>query len=1142
MKHGINLMKRYIIIFALVLSGMLMTGCSRDADVVTPGAVSTTVPVSPSGTIYPQLISVYPENSATGIPVDTDIVLVFSKPIDTSTVTSGISISPAATYAHSLISGGRGVVITPDSDLNYGTTYTVTISTDIEDTNGNALTTGGSFTFTTAADNSVSLQPRVINGTQYPSVGATGVPIGQPYVEVTFTEEVDNVTNATFTVYAGALDVHFGAPTSADNKTWRLQIDTALADYSTVYTVTLTTAIYKLGDATSTLYDNGYLTWSYTTVADQASAAAAINDIWVESITDDTAVINFTTSKPYTNTDSYIEYDTDGAPFSWSQVDTVAGDKTFHTITLSGLNAGTLYYFRGWLDLDSDATVDPGDAFSSLFSFRTVNDATVNDEVSSIAGDQDELVLLQTNGAGSYAFWVSGGGDIYGQFFSAGAGTEQWGDGGASLSTPGTQNGIIAISDGFNEAILVYNDTNNLYSKMVDTAGLKAAWGYAAGDQGRNLGLAIKAGSSYSACIVHERPDIISSGIADMPANGVSTNLLFDADTDFSALGLADNDLLIWDNGGTWTSNVLYNTDSFNIYRYVLRSDANISLNSYDYYLAEQTSSMSGSVDSIVNATTFQADDLGFTFGNGNPGDAIHCNGSTWAIIVSKTLIGGFVYEIVTNSPHGLSAGQPYIIYPGIGVSYTSEAVTNPLWDADPIPLFNPGTTILTGDYVVNENNNTAAASCETVSLIDLSRDTDYALRLSADIMNNNDIYSIIRMPLSISYRNVGYTRPGVPADFTLTDTFADYVAASVVSGDIVYNIDNNLSAMVLSRDSGTQLTLSADIFNAVNNKYIIYQKRGFLVAYVDASDYIRARAFNVADGSALGAAFNVCTNGTNSDPVAVSDGAGNAIIFYEKSGNIYVKKVSAKGEFFAAWGANADQASDAGITVVAGYTIVQALPDMATGGTGGAYLLADNGSGSFQLIHVAGSTGGVTTIATVTGYNPQMAVDYDGGAYNRVIIVSRSINTIYYYIQARGYRMGGGLLWGPVNVSLNTATYNCVQPSITMDNNTAAADGFYVAWFDARYFNPSGYTIYAKRYDSSATLVAPWDVNGVLISTPTSLGYDHPLYMRLLYNYDNIVGAPYGLLPIWLDYRTYATTGTDIYYQRVNDSGALIP
>jgi len=1167
MKTGIKHIINNVLMFFLVTSFFaFFSGCGGEADTVTPAAISVSTTGSLTGTVYPQIVSVYPESGSTNIPVDTNIVIVFSKPILDTSISGQVSINNGATIdtgSPTLVSDGNTVILNISSgDLLYNTNYTVTIGTGITDTDGHALSSGGPFSFTTAASTATAQQPRVITASRSPSSGATDVNMSLDYVWVTFTDYVTlaSVTAAgNFTVTDSSLaDVTSGPPVgvgddnpetaSVDYQTYRIPINTAALLYGETYTATLTTSICT--DAGIFLY-NSDLTWTFQTVSYQGSGVPAISDIWVSSVTDTTATIMFTTSLPVEEGNCYAVYDivtgVDSSDTHVVEVLSSTDKTTLHTVTVTGLNPLTYYYFIAGVDTTSDSIVD---VTSSQIEFYTATNATVNSNLAEAATltDQNGLVLLQTggtttsNGTGAYAFWVHDGGDIYGQYFGSSDGLPKWGAGtGTAVSShANTQNGIVAITDGFARAVIIYNDSNSLYAKMVyDSTGINFTWpgnGSAANLQGIDLGLAIKAGSSYSACIVHERPDIISYGTTEMPVDGTATNLLYDADVDFTLLGLANNDLLVWDNGGTWTGNVLYNTDSFNVFNYVLRSAAGIGLSSYTYYLADQVVTTSGTADAGTNATTLISDtDSDFLLVAA--GDIIYdASGPGWGIASAAGVWvpAGPYYSISISGAGitGLVSGHVYNIYPRLAGPYTSDTVTNPLWDTAPTPLFNPGVNVQVGDYIVNEG--TTPATYATITVIS-AEDTNYALQLSSDIMDSNDAYAILRLPAApVTFKGVGFNTDAGANNFQLRDSSATFTTWPANPGDIVFNIDSGISAMILSQDSNTQLTLSADVFNGTTEKYLIYTKRAFLVTYIDGSNYVVARAFNIETGAALDTAFNVCTDGTNSKPVAVSDGAGNAIIFYEKSSNIYVKKVSAKGEFL--WASPADTAAAAGITVLSGYTIVQALPDGVTNSTGGAYLLAKNTAGTaFRLVHVPGGTGIPAIINTVSpGYDPQMTVDtVSGETYNRVIIVYRNINVIYYYIQARAYR-NNAANWGPVNIT-SPLSYNCLQPSITVANNTTGADDFYVAWFDGRYFNPSGYSIYSQRYNQAGA--AQWG-SAVFISTPTSMGYDYTLYMRLLYCYDNGT-APFGLLPIWLDYRNYSGTGTDIYYQRLDQAGA---
>lgn len=1159
MKTGAkHIIKNAVILFLLTSSAAFFFGCGGEADTVNPAAVSVSVPGSLTGTVYPQIISVYPDGSVNP-QIDTQIVIVFSKPIALGTVAANISIIPATPYTESLASGGYAVVLQPSASLSYSTTYNVNILTGIQDSvDGYNLSAGGTFSFTTAASTAAAQQPRVIAATRYPASGATGVSKIQPYVEVTFTESVINVTTGTFTISGGTIaSLSTAVVAGTNNKTWRLNLDTATIDYGQTYTVALTAAIQTAGGATLVL--DGNHTWPFQIEPDPASAPYLINDIWVDSVTDDTAVIKYTTSKPYLSTNAYIVYDNDmsGFPYANNQSEGGAVTTTLHTVTLSGLNPGTIYYFRGWLSTEA--------VFSGEFSFRTANDATVNSVLTNAANNQNGLVLLQTNGTGSYAFWVSnqaGNLDIYGQYFSSADGSIQWGAGGTAISSyANSQNGIVAITDGFADAVIIYNDSNSLYSKTVNAAGLKAAWGATADqdtDRGLDLVLTIKAGSSYSACIVHERPDIICSGVATMPDNGAALNLLYDANVDFSALPFSTwldmNDLFLIDPASSaWNNYAIDNqfASPVDIFPYVIKSSAGTpGLSSIsDYYIADADVTITGAADSLTTTTQLRSSVTNLL--TVVVGDIIQTSDGQWGLASGNGAWSGTYFFVdIDRTLNLLADGDNFTIYTNHAGPFNSEAVTNPLWDISAV--FNPGVTVLAGDFVVNEHTNLVAATSGTVSAI-TAADTDYALQLTAlinPLMANGDIYSIVRLPSTATGVAVGFSTNPLPGtDFYLRDTWGPFtVASTITAGDIVFNIDQNLSAMVVSRIDDQNITLTADIFNNTLEKAIVYRKRGFLVTFVDASDYIVARAFNIATGASLGAAFNVCTAGTNSKPVAVSDGAGNAIIFYEKSNLVYVKKVSAKGGFV--WSDPlADQDSDAGIqvTTVAGYTIVQALPDRATGSTGGAYLLVSNSSGSFQLWHVNGATGAAASVSVVlSGYDPQMVVDYDSGAYNRVIIVYRAPHTVgvttYYHISAVAYRRGAGILWAAINVSSNTDPWNCYQPSITLADNTNAADAFYISWFDGRYFNPCGYSIYAQRYTSAPA--AQWAVGGAYISMPTSMGYDHALDMKLLYWNDTATAplSPYGILPVWLDYRTNTVTGTDIYYQKIDHSLTFIP
>lgn len=102
----------------------------------------------------PTIVSTYPANEATLVPIFASPVVTFSKDMDAETLSSstmtlsggGASVTIGVYYN----STSKEATIAHSSMLSYFTEYTVTISTGVKDTSGNALAEPYAFTFTTA--------------------------------------------------------------------------------------------------------------------------------------------------------------------------------------------------------------------------------------------------------------------------------------------------------------------------------------------------------------------------------------------------------------------------------------------------------------------------------------------------------------------------------------------------------------------------------------------------------------------------------------------------------------------------------------------------------------------------------------------------------------------------------------------------------------------------------------------------------------------------------------------------------------------------------------------------------------------------------------------------------------------------------
>ncbi|MCU1270463.1 MAG: hypothetical protein JWN74_1757, partial [Acidobacteriaceae bacterium] len=99
----------------------------------------------------PIVISVSPAAGAAGVCPNTVITATFSEAMDPATINNTtFTVAPGVTGAVTLDGTGQIATFTPSGNLALSTTYTVTISTGVQDLFGNALATDFVWRFTTA--------------------------------------------------------------------------------------------------------------------------------------------------------------------------------------------------------------------------------------------------------------------------------------------------------------------------------------------------------------------------------------------------------------------------------------------------------------------------------------------------------------------------------------------------------------------------------------------------------------------------------------------------------------------------------------------------------------------------------------------------------------------------------------------------------------------------------------------------------------------------------------------------------------------------------------------------------------------------------------------------------------------------------
>ncbi len=104
----------------------------------------------------PTLVRTTPTSGATGVPTSAAVEATFSEAVASASVTSAtFSVAPQGATTPLLGTftvAGPQVTFQPSAPLTPGTTFAVTITTGITDLTGNALASGGSFTFTTVSN------------------------------------------------------------------------------------------------------------------------------------------------------------------------------------------------------------------------------------------------------------------------------------------------------------------------------------------------------------------------------------------------------------------------------------------------------------------------------------------------------------------------------------------------------------------------------------------------------------------------------------------------------------------------------------------------------------------------------------------------------------------------------------------------------------------------------------------------------------------------------------------------------------------------------------------------------------------------------------------------------------------------------
>lgn len=205
----------------------------------------------------PTVSTVYPASSAADIPTtQTEIVVTYNKPMNTSTVTSTAITLSGGTVAAPTAYNNNTVFSFPIASLPLGASHTVTFNAGPQDVAGTAVSAFGPTSFTTVAADATA--PTVT--TRSPAASAQSVTVTSS-IAVTFSERMKSSTASSITVTGPSGNVAGTVTFNAGQTTFTFSPSADLANLTT-YTVTVASASAEDASGNNLATDD---TWTFIT-------------------------------------------------------------------------------------------------------------------------------------------------------------------------------------------------------------------------------------------------------------------------------------------------------------------------------------------------------------------------------------------------------------------------------------------------------------------------------------------------------------------------------------------------------------------------------------------------------------------------------------------------------------------------------------------------------------------------------------------------------------------------------------------------------------------------------------------------------------------------------------------------------------
>jgi hypothetical protein len=127
------------LVLAAAMAGLFLESCKKDNG---PDPLSLVSLKTDGG------VDLMGATSATGVPLNAQIVATFSKAVDATSSTGSVAIQIGTTAVSATVTvSGTTVTIKPSADMPTGTDHTIVLGSTLKATDGGPFTAGGNFTF-----------------------------------------------------------------------------------------------------------------------------------------------------------------------------------------------------------------------------------------------------------------------------------------------------------------------------------------------------------------------------------------------------------------------------------------------------------------------------------------------------------------------------------------------------------------------------------------------------------------------------------------------------------------------------------------------------------------------------------------------------------------------------------------------------------------------------------------------------------------------------------------------------------------------------------------------------------------------------------------------------------------------------------